>query len=799
MVTIPNSTSLDLTTGMTLEVWAKLAASSKNWEDIIYKGNDNYYLSATSNPNGVPAGGTIAGGTYGEAYGTTTIPTNTWTYLAATYDGVAVRLYVNGVLVSTKAHTGNILTSANALQIGGDSLYGQFFQGTIDNVRIYNAALTATQIQTDETTPVTSSASPPSVNAGGPVSGTEGGSFQFNGTVTGGTGGLLYSWAFGDGGASAGGTATSLNPTHSYPSDGIYTATLTVTDGLNRSAVGTTTVYVYNALPNVSSGGPYNGNPGAAINFTATPNVTDSKDTLTYLWSFGDGSTSTVQDPTHPYATTGTYTVTLTAMDSKGASTTVSTTATVSNPSPPAANAGPSETGNEGSAIQFSGSASGGNGALTYSWNFGDGSSTVGGTLTPTHTYVSDGTYTVTLTVTDSTNNTAASSTSAIVNNVAPTVSAGGRYSNVVGSSINFLGSASVPDPTDTITYLWDFGDGSNSSLQSPTHTYTTANKYTVSLQATDSDGASTTVFTTANVTSTFTGLVAAYSFDEGSGTTVHDSSGNGNNGTVSNTTWTAAGKYFGGLVFNGTSSMVTIPDAPSLDLTTGMTLEAWVKPTAGNNNWEDVVYKGNDAYFLSATSSPNGYDAAGGTFGGADVYTAASSTVPLNTWTHLAATFDGRTVRLYVNGVLVSSLAQTGNILTSTNSRSARRRQPLRPVLQRHHRRSSRLQRRADGDADPDGHGFLDFAGHDGADRAMNWCRRRPGLKSTSAGRRPRTTWLSPAISSSARIRGVRPSCRLARFPKLARRRPRCSPTPTWRQATPTVTKCWRSMRPET
>src|SRR4051812_40567260 len=73
------------------------------------------------------------------------------------------------------------------------------------------------------------------------------------------------------------------------------------------------------------------------------------------------------------------------------------------------------------------------------------------------------------------------------------------------------------------------------------------------------------------------TGLVAAYSFDEGSGTTVADASGAGNKGTVQNGTWSTAGKYGGALSFNGTSSLVSIADSASLDLSSGMTLEAWV------------------------------------------------------------------------------------------------------------------------------------------------------------------------------------------------------------------------------
>src|SRR5690242_16906567 len=73
-------------------------------------------------------------------------------------------------------------------------------------------------------------------------------------------------------------------------------------------------------------------------------------------------------------------------------------------------------------------------------------------------------------------------------------------------------------------------------------------------------------------------GLVAAYSFNEGAGTAVADASGAGNSGVVSNATW-ATGKYGGGLVFNGTSSRVNVSSSSSLQLTSAMTLEAWVNP----------------------------------------------------------------------------------------------------------------------------------------------------------------------------------------------------------------------------
>ena len=96
---------------------------------------------------------------------------------------------------------------------------------------------------------------------------------------------------------------------------------------------------------------------------------------------------------------------------------------------------------------------------------------------------------------------------------------------------------------------------------------------------------------------------VAAFGFDEDSGRAVVDASGSGNDGTAAHTTWTATGKYGGALSFNGTSSRVTIPDSASLQLTRAMTLEAWVNPTTVSNAWRDVIMKGNDNYYLSATS----------------------------------------------------------------------------------------------------------------------------------------------------------------------------------------------------
>lgn len=76
-------------------------------------------------------------------------PLNAWTHLAFTYDGATEKLYVNGVLVASRAQTGAISAANGVLHIGGDSVWGEHFQGLIDEVRIYNRALSAAEIQTD--------------------------------------------------------------------------------------------------------------------------------------------------------------------------------------------------------------------------------------------------------------------------------------------------------------------------------------------------------------------------------------------------------------------------------------------------------------------------------------------------------------------------------------------------------------------------------------------------------------------------------------------------------------------------
>jgi hypothetical protein len=177
------------------------------------------------------------------------------------------------------------------------------------------------------------------------------------------------------------------------------------------------------------------------------------------------------------------------------------------------------------------------------------------------------------------------------------------------------------------------------------------------------------------------TGLVAAYGLAEGAGTSIADSSGNGNTGIISGATWTSGGIYGNALSFNGTDASVSIPDSASLDLTNGMTLEAWVKPSAPASGQSAIVAKEqtNDpfnvvAYALYSADGSGNAPSVHGTFNyrgqnyGQSATGAAS--LPTNTWSYVAGTFDGAMLRLYVNGQLAGSRIVTFNApLTTTTA----------------------------------------------------------------------------------------------------------------------------------
>ena len=188
---------------------------------------------------------------------------------------------------------------------------------------------------------------------------------------------------------------------------------------------------------------------------------------------------------------------------------------------------------------------------------------------------------------------------------------------------------------------------------------------------ARDAAGNSTTsapvTVTVSNTTGGGGGLVAAYGFEEASGATTADATGGGHTGTISGATRTTSGRNGRALSFDGVNDMVTVADAAALDLTTGMTLEAWVYPTAGGSQWRTGVIKeapGDLAYSLYVRDG-NGRPATWVTTSGNQNAT-GNTALPTNAWSHVASTYDGSQLRLFVGGTQVASRLLTGALLTS-------------------------------------------------------------------------------------------------------------------------------------
>jgi PKD repeat protein len=288
----------------------------------------------------------------------------------------------------------------------------------------------------------------------------------------------------------------------------------------------------------------------------------------------------------------------------------------------------------------------------SWSWNLGDGSTA--STRTVAKTYSNPGTYAVTLTVMGSGGSTIATQSISVT---AVPVTGGGSTTTTGGTTTTTGGTTTTTSGGTTPTT-----GGSTTPTTGGSTTPTTGGS------TTPTTGGSTTPTTGVCPTPTTKGLVAAYGFEEASGSDVIDASGSANHGRISGARRVRTAFFGRALKFDG-NDWITIDDSASLDLTKGMTLEAWVYPTARLNSWVTVLLKersGGLAYSLYANSDV-GRPSNTINLGGGNKELNAGPQLPVNTWTHLAATYDGSTQRLYVNGELVGTRPQAGNIFVST------------------------------------------------------------------------------------------------------------------------------------
>ncbi len=305
-----------------------------------------------------------------------------------------------------------------------------------------------------------------------------------------------YAWNWGDG--SPGGSGYSA--THNYSSGGTYVVTHT-----SNQAPGTASRSVSISAP----GGPVTASFTSEV-VLGTTNIVQFSGSAgggtppyTFAWAFGDGVTSTEQSPRHGYQSPGTYAVTLTVTDSKGASATATRAQTVTT----GVSFTPAFTyTTSGLTVRVSGSCSECTSSTpTYAWSFGDGTNSAG--KTATHTYAASGSYTITLTLTDS----------GITEQVSHSVSVSPPlYASFTWTAqylaASFVGSASGGTGTYSI-WSWNFGDNSGSSAQSPSHTYSANGAYEVALTVTDNAGNTNTVSRPVTVSSNTTSGPLAASF----------------------------------------------------------------------------------------------------------------------------------------------------------------------------------------------------------------------------------------------------------------------------------------------
>ncbi len=300
---------------------------------------------------------------------------------------------------------------------------------------------------------------------------------------------LQFRWDFDSDGIWDTGWSSNPLATHVWYDDFAGIVTVEVTDGEYVDSI-SAAVIVHNIAPTVDAGADQIVYEGDTVTFS--PTVMDpGSDTFTYEWDFGDGSP--VSDtPSHIYADNGVYTVTLTVTDDDGGEGTDTLTVTVNNV-PPLVFVWATQFLPEGDTASFVGNYfdPGTLDTYVFLWDFGDGSPTVTGTLTPTHVYADNGVYTVTFTVTDDDGGVGSDTVTITVLNIAPVVEAGLDQTVNEGATVFFDGSFTDPGFLDTHTIAWNFGDGSSveTGSLSPTHEYGDNGVYTVTLTVTDKDG----------------------------------------------------------------------------------------------------------------------------------------------------------------------------------------------------------------------------------------------------------------------------------------------------------------------
>jgi len=300
-----------------------------------------------------------------------------------------------------------------------------------------------------------------------------------------------FVWTF-EGGTPA--SSTVENPIVIYEDAGEWDVTLTVINETGDDVLQETEYISIAGLPVSDFTFDLDGNEASFDNFSVF-----GED---YIWTFGDGNSSTEEEPTHTYTQDGTYTIMLTVENECGSNTASSEITISLAPIPSFSITGETE-GCAPMTVNYENTSS--NSPDTYAWEFEGGSPSSSSDVNPQVTYTASGSYDVTLTVTNTNGSNSETFTDYITINDVPTTD---FIANENGLEVTFTDQSS-----GAVSYAWTFGDGNSSTSANPTHTYQAEGVYTVVLETTNECGTTSESITINNytpVTALFTSVITS-------------------------------------------------------------------------------------------------------------------------------------------------------------------------------------------------------------------------------------------------------------------------------------------------